>query len=119
MKKEFRLEKLLEIQIMNERSAAAKLSDADRRLNQAQESLDLIRKKEARLYESFMDSIKNSNNLAPLQVSLSELKKEALALENSLEIVRKEKADIYSHYIDALKKRKILENLKEKSLNNA
>ncbi len=117
MKKEFRLEKLLEIRVMDERSAAAKLSDIDARLNQVRKNLDLIKKKEAELYESFIDSIQTPGSLAPLQSHLSELKKEALSLEKSLEIVKKEKEEVYSVYVDALKKRKILEKLKEKSLN--
>ena len=39
------------------------------------------------------------------------------SLEKKLEIIKKEKAGANSVYADALKKRKILENLKEKSLN--
>lgn len=116
MKKEFRLEKLLEIRIMDERSAAAKLSDIDARLNQVQCELDLIAKKQSQLYEEFMNSIKAPANLAPLQTHLSALKEEALALEKTLEKIKKEKLNAFALYEDALKKRKILEKLKEKTL---
>jgi len=115
MKKEFRLEKLLEIRIMDERSAAAKLSDIDARLNRVQEDLDLIKKKQTQLYATFVDSIQTPESLAPLQAQLTELKEEALELEKLLENIKKEKAGANTIYADALKKRKILENLKEKT----
>ena len=54
MKKEFRLEKLLDIRIMDERFAAAKLSDIDARLNRVQDDLDKIKKKQTQLYASFV-----------------------------------------------------------------
>ena len=117
MKKEFRLEKLLEKRIMDERSAAAKLSDVDARLNRVQDDLALIKKKQAQLYASIVESIQNPANLAPLQAHLTELKEEAMKLEKILENIKKEKAGANSVYADALKKRKILENLKEKTLN--
>ena len=116
MKKEFRLEKLLEIRIMDERSAAAKLSDIDTRLNQVQNELDLIAKKQSQLYAEFVNSIQTPANLAPLQTHLSALKEEALALEKSLEKIKNEKAEAFAVYEDALKKRKILEKLKDKTL---
>ena len=116
MKKEFRLEKLLEIRVMDERSAAAKLSDIAARLNKVQGELDRIAKKQAQLYAEFVNSIQTPGTLAPLQAHLSELKEEALVLENSLENIKKEKAGAFILYEDALKKRKILENLKEKTL---
>ena len=83
MKKYFRLEKLLEIRVMDERSAAAKLSDIDARLNRVQNDLDLIRKKQNQLYSEILNTIQTSGNLAHLQTHLTELKEEALALENS------------------------------------
>ena len=116
MRKEFRLEKLLEIRIMDERFAAAKLSDIDARLNRVQDDLDQIKKKQTQLYASFVDSIKSPGSLAPLQVQLTSLKEEALNLEKVLENIKKEKAEANTLYADALKKRKILENLKEKNL---
>ena len=116
MKKEFRLEKLLEIRIMDERSAAAKLSDVDARLNQVQNELDLIAKKQSQLYSEFVNSIQVPANLAPLQNHLSVLKEEALALEKTLEKIKNEKTDAFAIYEDALKKRKILEKLKDKTL---
>ena len=119
MRKEFRLEKLLEIRIMDERSAAAKLSDIDARLNRVQGDLDRIKKKQTQLYASFVDSIQNPGSLAPLQVQLTELKEEALKLENLLENIKKEKAVANNFYLDTLKKRKILDNLKEKTVNSA
>ncbi|MBO7429579.1 MAG: hypothetical protein J6U56_01005 [Spirochaetia bacterium] len=115
MKKEFRLEKLLEIRIMEERSAAAKLSDIDAKLNRMNDDLDKIKKKQAQLYASFVSSIQTPGSLAPLQAQLTSLKEEALELENQLEIIKKEKAEANIVYADALKKRKILENLKEKT----
>ena len=117
MRKEFRLEKLLEIRIMDERFAAAKLSDIDARLNRVQDELDQIKKKQTQLYASFVDSIQTSGSLAPLQAQLTALKEEALDLEKNLENIKKEKAEANAVYADALKKRKILENLKEKTLN--
>ena len=116
MKKEFRLEKLLEIRTMDERSAAAKLSEIDSRLNRLLDDLELIKKKQEQLYASFVDSIQTPGNLTSLQAKLSALKEEALKLENLVENLKKEKADANSVYADALKKRKILENLKEKTL---
>jgi flagellar export protein FliJ len=116
MKKQFRLEKLLEIRVMDERSAAAKLSDIDARLNRVQDELDRIAKKQTQLYAEFVNSIQTPGTLAPLQAHLSELKEEALFLEKSLENIKKEKAGAFALYEDALKKRKILENLKEKTL---
>ncbi len=116
MRKEFRLEKLLEIRIMDERFAAAKLSDIDARLNRVQNELDQIRKKQTQLYASFVDSIQIPGSLAPLQAQLTALKEEALDLEKILENIKKEKAEANAVYADALKKRKILENLKEKTL---
>ena len=115
MKKEFRLEKLLEIRIMEERYAAAKLSDIDARLNQLQNDLDKIKKKQSQLYADFVSSIQTPGSLAPLQAHLTSLKEEALELEKQLEIIKKEKAEANAVYADALKKRKILENLKEKT----
>ena len=117
MKKEFRLEKLLEIRIMDERYAAAKLSDIDARLNRVLADLDKIKKKQTQLYASFVDSLKTPGSLEPLQAQLTALKEEALNLEKLLENIKKEKAEANSVYADALKKRKILENLKEKTLN--
>ena len=117
MRKEFRLEKLLEIRIMDERYAAAKLSEIDARLNRVQSDLDLIKKKQAQLYAEFVNSIQSPGSLAPLQTHLSALKEETLKLEKILEIIKKEKSGANSIYADALKKRKILENLKEKTLN--
>ena len=117
MKKEFRLEKLLEIRIMDERSAAAKLSEIDARLNRVQADLAQIKKKQAQLYASIVESIQTPGKLAALQAHLAELKEEAMNLEKILEIIKKEKAGANSVYADALKKRKILENLKEKTLN--
>ena len=119
MKKEFRLEKLLEIRIMDERSAAAKLSDIDARLNRVQDDLDRIKRKQTQLYASFVDSIQNPGSLAPLQVQLAELKEEALKLEKLLENIKEEKAVANNFYLDTLKKRKILDNLKEKTVNSA
>lgn len=116
MRKEFRLEKLLEIRIMDERFAAAKLSDIDARLNRVQDQLDQIKKKQTQLYASFVDSIQTLGSLAPLQAQLTALKEEALNLEKILENIKKEKAGANAVYADALKKRKILENLKEKTL---
>ena len=117
MRKEFRLEKLLEIRIMDERTAAAKLSDVDARLNRALDDLELIKKKQAQLYSEFIDSIQGQRSLAPLQAQLSALKEEALEIEKSLENIKEEKAAANTVYADALKKRKILENLKEKTIN--
>ena len=117
MKKEFRLEKLLEIRIMAERYAAAKLSEIDARLSQVQNDLDLIKKKQEQLYAEFVKSIQNPGNLSSLQAHLSALKEEAIKLEKMVEIIKKEKANANLLYADALKKRKILENLKEKTLN--
>ena len=117
MRKEFRLEKLLEIRIMDERHAAAKLSEIDARLNRMQNDLELIKKKQSQLYAEFVNSIQNPGTLAPLQANLSALKEEALELEKMIEIIKKEKAGANTVYADALKKRKILENLKEKTLN--
>ena len=117
MSKEFRLQKLLEIRTMDERFAAAKLSDVDARLNRVQEELDRINKKQSQLYASFMESIQSPGNLAQLQTQLSELKEEALNLEKMIENIKEEKAGINAIYADTLKKRKILENLKEKTLN--
>ena len=57
MKKHFRLEKLLEIRVMDERSAAAKLSDIDSRLNRIKDNLDLIRKKQNQLYSEIVSTI--------------------------------------------------------------
>ena len=119
MRKEFRLEKLLEIRIMDERSAAAKLSDIDARLNRVQDDLDRIKRKQTQLYASFVDSIQNPGSLAPLQVQLAELKEEALKLEKLLENIKEEKAVANNFYLDTLKKRKILDNLKEKTVNSA
>ena len=119
MRKEFRLEKLLEIRIMNERSAAAKLSDIDARLNRVQDDLDRIKRKQTQLYASFVNSIQNPGSLAPLQVQLAELKEEAFKLEKLLENMKEEKAVANNFYIDTLKKRKILDNLKEKTVNSA
>jgi flagellar export protein FliJ len=116
MRKEFRLEKLLEIRIMDERFAAAKLSDIDARLNRVQDDLDQIKKKQTQLYASFVDSIQAPGSLAPLQAQLTALKEDALNLEKLLENIKKEKAEANTLYADALKKRKILENLKEKTL---
>ena len=116
MKKEFRLEKLLEIRIMDERFAAAKLSDIDARLNRVQDDLDRIKKKQTQLYVSFIDSVQTPGSLAPLQAQLTALKEEALDLEKMLENIKEEKAEANTLYADALKKRKILENLKEKTL---
>ena len=104
---------------MDERSAAAKLSDIDARLNRVQGDLDRIKKKQTQLYASFVDSIQNPGSLAPLQVQLTELKEEALKLENLLENIKKEKAVANNFYLDTLKKRKILDNLKEKTVNSA
>lgn len=117
MKKEFRLEKLLEIRIMDERYAAAKLSEVDTQLNHMQNDLDHIRKKQAQLYAELVNSIQTPGSLAPLQAHLTSLKEEALELEKKLEIIKKEKADANAVYADALKKRKILENLKDKTFN--
>lgn len=119
MKKQFRLEKLLEIRTMDERSAAAKLSDIDSRLNRVQSDLAQIARKQAELYAEFVSSIQTPENLAPLQVHLTELKEEALSLGKSLENIKKEKADAYNSYLNALQKRKILDNLKEKTDNSA
>ena len=116
MRKQFRLEKLLEIRVMDERSAAARLSDIDARLNRVQGELDRIARKQAQLYAEFVNSIKTPGALAPLQAHLTELKEETLSLEKSLEIIKKEKADAFALYEVALKKRKILEKLKEKTL---
>ena len=116
MRKEFRLEKLLEIRIMDERSAAAKLSDIDARLNKVQDDLDQIKKKQTQLYAEIVNSIQAPGNLAPLQIHLTALKEEAMNLEKIIEKIKKEKADANSVYADALKKRKILDNLKEKTL---
>ncbi len=116
MKKYFRLEKLLEIRVMDERSAAAKLSDIDSRLNRIQDNLDLIRKKQNQLYSEIVSTIQTSGNLAHLQAHLTELKEEALVLEKSLENIKKEKSGAFAAYEGALKKRKILEKLKEKTL---
>ena len=116
MRKEFRLEKLLEIRIMDERSAAAKLSDIDARLNKVQDDLDQIKKKQTQLYAEIVNSIQAPGNLAPLQTHLTALKEEAMNLEKIIEKIKKEKADANSVYADALKKRKILDNLKEKTL---
>ena len=116
MKKEFRLEKLLEIRIMDERFAAAKLSDIDARLNRVQDDLDRIKKKQTQLYASFIDSVQTPGSLAPLQAQLTALKEEALDLEKMLENIKEEKEEANTLYADALKKRKILENLKEKTL---
>lgn len=116
MKKEFRLEKLLEIRIMDERHAAAKLSDIDSRLNKAQEQLDLLRKKQSQLYSDFVSSIQSPDNLAPLQDHLTAIKEETLELEKMIENIKNEKESAFTTYEDALKKRKILENLKEKTL---
>ena len=116
MRKQFRLEKLLEIRVMDERSAAAKLSDIDARLNRVQGELDKIAKKQTQLYSEFVNSIQTPGTLAPLQAHLSELKEEALVLEKSLENIKKDKASAFALYEDALKKRKILEKLKEKTL---
>ena len=117
MKKEFRLEKLLEIRIMDERSAAARLSEIDSQLNRVQAELDLIKKKQAQLYSEFVSSMQNPGSLAPLQSHLSALKEEALELEKKLEIIKKEKADVNNSYLNALQKRKILDKLKEKTAN--
>ena len=117
MKKAFRLDKLLEIRMMDERSAAAKLSDIDARLNKVQADLDHIKKKQGQLYAAFVNSIKNPESLGALQEHLSALKEEAMNLEKLLENIKKEKAGANATYADALKKRKILENLKEKTLN--
>ena len=117
MKKEFRLEKLLEIRIMDERSAAARLSEIDAQLNRVQGDLDLIKKKQAQLYSEFVNSIQSPGSLAPLQNHLSVLKEEALELEKKLEIIKKEKADVNNSYLNALQKRKILDKLKEKTAN--
>ena len=119
MRKEFRLEKLLEIRIMDERSAAAKLLDIDARLNRVQDDLDRIKRKQTQLYASFVDSIQNPGSLAPLQVQLAELKEEALKLEKLLENIKEEKVVANNFYLDTLKKRKILDNLKEKTVNSA
>ena len=116
MRKEFRLEKLLEIRKMDERSAAAKLSDIDARLNKVQNDLDQIKKKQTQLYAEIVNSIQAPGNLAPLQAHLTALKEEAMNLEKIIEKIKKEKADANSVYADALKKRKILDNLKEKTL---
>lgn len=118
MKKQFRLEKLLEIRTMDERSAAAKLSDIDSRLNRVQSDLAQIARKQAELYAEFVSSIQTPENLATLQVHLTELKEEALSLGKSLEKIKKEKADAYNSYLNALQKRKILDNLKEKTVNS-
>ena len=117
MNKEFRLDKLLDIRIMEERYAAAKLSEIDAQLNRVQNDLDFIKKKQSQLYAEFVNSVQNPGSLAPLQAHLTALKEEAMELEKKLEIIKKEKAGANSVYADALKKRKILENLKEKSLN--
>ena len=119
MKKQFRLEKLLEIRTMDERSAAAKLSDIDSRLNRVQSDLAQIARKQAELYAEFVSSIQTPENLATLQVHLTELKEEALSLGKSLEKIKKEKTDAYNSYLNALQKRKILDNLKEKTVNSA
>ena len=117
MRKEFRLEKLLEIRIMEERSAAARLSEIDAQLNRIQDDINQLRKKQSQLYTEFVNSIQTPGNLAPLQDHLSAFKEEALELEKLLEKIKNEKADAYTVYVDALKKRKILENLKDKTLN--
>ena len=117
MNKEFRLDKLLDIRIMEERYAAAKLSEIDAKLNRVQNDLDLIKKKQSQLYAEFVNSIQNPGNLASLQAHLSALKEEAIKLEKMVETIKKEKADANLLYADALKKRKILENLKDKTLN--
>ena len=116
MRKEFRLEKLLEIRIMDERSAAAKLSDIDARLNKVQDDLDQIKKKQTQLYAEIVNSIQAPGNLAPLQTHLTALKEEAMNLEKIIEKIKKEKADANSVYADDLKQRKILDNLKDKTL---
>lgn len=102
---------------MDERSAAAKLSEIDSRLNQVQDDIESIKKKQTQLYAEFVNSIQAPGSLAPLQTQLTQLKEEALKLEKLLENIKKEKADANTVYADALKKRKILEKLKEKALN--
>ena len=117
MRKEFRLEKLLAIRIMEERSAAARLSEIDAQLNQAQDNIRQLQKKQSQLYAEFVTSIQTPGNLAPLQAHLSALKEETLELGKRVEKIKNEKAGVYNTYVDALKKRKILENLKDKTLN--
>ena len=116
MKKQFRLEKLLEIRIMDERSAAAKLSDIDAKLNQVQQKQALLKKKETQLYSSFADYVQNPGDLGYIQAQLAAIKEEAMVLEDILKKIKNEKADANISYQIALKKRKILENLKEKTL---
>ena len=119
MRKEFRLEKLLEIRIMEERHAAAKLSELDAQLNRVQGDLELIKKKQSQLYAEFVNSVQNQGSLASLQSHLSALKEKSLELENQLENIKKNKEVAYNFYLNALKKRKILDNLKEKTVNSA
>ena len=119
MRKEFRLEKLLEIRIMEERHAAAKLSELDAQLNRVQDDLELIKKKQSQLYAEFVNSVQNQGSLASLQSHLSALKEKSLELENQLENIKKNKEVAYNFYLNALKKRKILDNLKEKTVNSA
>ena len=104
MKKEFRLEKLLEIRIMDERSAAAKLSEIDAGLNRVQNDLELIKKKEAQLYASIVDSIRTPGKLAALQAHLAELKEEAMNLEKILENIKKENLAALAYYCQSLRK---------------
>ena len=118
-RKHFRLERLLDIRIMAERSAAAVLSEADTALQKVQEELRILKEKESALYDDFIHSLKTQGNLASIQAHLSAVKEDYLLLSKKLKEREDEKSKAYSLYINALKKRKILENLKDKTLESA
>jgi len=115
----FRLEKLLDIRIMNERYAASRLSETDALLTQVKDDIRALKERESMLYSTFISSVQNQKDLTSVQNHLSALKEESIVLKNLLKKLEEKKADAHIVYVDALKKRKILENLKDKTLNKA
>jgi len=105
----FHLEKLLNIRIMEERSAALELASKSSKVQELERQIYNLKLQFLQLRSAI-----GKENLVKLQLKMAEIQKRIEYFTHILYVLEKEKSFAHQNYLNALKKYKILENLKGK-----